>query len=254
MKRIFPSEVDLDPIDFYDLIRVPHAGRPWLLLNMITSVDGSTHISGTSGGLGGPADQKVLSTLRSVADVILVGSGTVHAENYRAPQVPGDEAGRRRVERGQSPLPRLAVVSGSGKLNPEIPMFDKNETRSMRPLIYTSENGERKLLENFEDKAEIVTLDADLVDLSCVLKDLFGRGAQVVLAEGGPSLNHQLIEAQLVDELCLTISPLLVGGESSGIVNGPLLSNPNEFQLHGLATRDEFLFCQYLSKQDTTYS
>ena len=248
MKRIFPSEMNLDPIDFYDQIRTPHIDRPWLLLNMITSIDGSTHISGTSGGLGGPADQKVLGTLRSFADVILVGSGTVHAENYRTPHVPGGESGKRRIEREQGRLPRLAVVSGSGNLDPEIPMFDQDELEGAKPLIYTSENGNKNLPENFEEKAEVVTLGVEPVDLSFVLTDLFDRGAKVVLAEGGPSLNHQLIEAKLVDELCLTISPLLVGGKSSGIINGPLFSNPHQFQLNGLATEDKFLFCRYLSK------
>ena len=250
MKRIFPSEKNLDPIDFYDQIRISHTDRPWLLLNMITSIDGSTHISGTSGGLGGPADQKVLRTLRSFADVILVGSGTVHAENYKIPRVPENEAGKRRVERGQTPRPRLAVVSGSGNLDPKIPMFDQSEIEDVKPLIYTTKNGNENLSEDFESRAEIVASGASQVDLTCILKDLFDRGVSVVLAEGGPSLNHQLIEAQLVDELCLTISPLLIGGKNDGILTGPLLSHPNKFQLNGLATQDELLFCNYLLKQD----
>ena len=248
MKRIFPSETNLDPIDFYDQVRTPHVDRPWLLLNMITSIDGSTHISGTSGGLGGPADQRVLSTLRSFADVILVGSGTVHAENYRTPRVSGGESGKRRIEREQDPFPRIAVISGSGNLDPEIPMFDQDESKGPRPLIYTSEDGSVNLPESFEEKAEVATLGVGQVNLSFVLRDLFDRGAKVVLAEGGPSLNHQLVEAQLVDELCLTISPLLVGGESSSIINGPVFSDPHQFQLNGLATEDKFLFCRYLSK------
>ncbi len=254
MKRIFPSEKNLDPIDFYDRIRNSHTGRPWLLLNMITSIDGSTHISGTSGGLGGPADQEVLGTLRSFADVILVGSGTVRAENYNIPYIPGNEAGKRRVERGQSPRPRLAVVSGSGNLDPKIPMFDQNKIEDVKPLIYTTENGNGNLSTDFESRAEIVASNGSQVDLSFVLEDLFDRGVSVVLAEGGPSLNHQLIEAQLVDELCLTISPRLIGGESEGILNGPLLSHPHKFQLNGLATQDEFLFCSYLLKQDLNCS
>ena len=248
MKRIFPSEMNLDPIDFYDQVRTPHVDRPWLLLNMITSIDGSTHISGTSGGLGGPADQRVLGTLRSFADVILVGSGTVHAENYRTPHAPDGESGKRRIERKQDQHPRLAVLSGSGNLDSGIPMFDQDESKSAKPLIYTSENGNENLSENFQEKAEVVTLGVGPVDLSFVLRDLFDRGAKVVLAEGGPSLNHQLVEAQLVDELCLTISPLLVGGESSSIINGPVFSDPHQFQLNGLATEDRFLFCRYLSK------
>lgn len=248
MKRIFPSEMNLDPIDFYDQVRTPHVDRPWLLLNMITSIDGSTHISGTSGGLGGPADQRVLGTLRSFADVILVGSGTVQAENYRTPHAPDGESGKRRIERKQDQHPRLAVLSGSGNLDSGIPMFDQDESKGAKPLIYTSENGNENLSENFQEKAEVVTLGVGPVDLSFVLRDLFDRGAKVVLAEGGPSLNHQLVEAQLVDELCLTISPLLVGGESSSIINGPVFSDPHQFQLNGLATEDKFLFCRYLSK------
>ena len=240
--------MNLDPIDFYDQVRTPHVDRPWLLLNMITSIDGSTHISGTSGGLGGPADQRVLGTLRSFADVILVGSGTVQAENYRTPHAPDGESGKRRIERKQDQHPRLAVLSGSGNLDSGIPMFDQDESKGAKPLIYTSENGNENLSENFQEKAEVVTLGVGPVDLSFVLRDLFDRGAKVVLAEGGPSLNHQLVEAQLVDELCLTISPLLVGGESSSIINGPVFSDPHQFQLNGLATEDRFLFCRYLSK------
>ena len=134
----------------------------------------------------------------------------MHAENYRTPHAPDGESGKRRIERKQDQHPRLAVLSGSGNLDSGIPMFDQDESKGAKPLIYTSENGNENLSENFQEKAEVVTLGVGPVDLSFVLRDLFDRGAKVVLAEGGPSLNHQLVEAQLVDELCLTISPLLV--------------------------------------------
>jgi len=248
MKQIFPSEKTLEPIDFYDRRRVSHTDRPWLILNMIASIDGATHISGTSGGLGGPADQKVLATLRSFADVILVGSGTVRAENYGVPGIPSNESGRRRSEREQSVRPRLAVVSGSGNLDPSIPMFDIDQEEGSVPLIYTTKAGAENLFENFESRAEIVVFDSEQVDMTRVLEDLHGREVSVVLGEGGPSLNHQLTEAQLVDELCLTISPIVTGGTGTGIASGPVLSNPNRFHLAGLATQDEFLFCNYLAE------
>mgnify|MGYP001289884346 FL=1 len=93
-----------------------------------------------------------------------------------------------------------------------------------------------------------MVFDSEQVDMTRVLEDLHGREISVVLGEGGPSLNHQLTEAQLVDELCLTISPIVTGGTGTGIASGPVLSNPNRFHLAGLATQDEFLFCNYLAE------
>ena len=134
------------------------------------------------------------------------------------------------------------LVSCSDQQNPD------NQKEESVPLIYTTKEGAENLFENFENQAEIVVFDSDQVDMTHVLEDLHKRGASVVLGEGGPSLNHQLTEAQLVDELCLTISPILIGGTDNGIASGPVLSNPNKFQLAGLATQDGFLFCNYLAE------
>ena len=104
MRRLCPEPTEgIEPLDAYaDL--PPAEGRPAVRLNMIASLDGATAVDGTSGALGGPADRRVYLALRALADVVLVAAGTVRAEGYGPPSLPGDLAAARR-RAGRNPAP-----------------------------------------------------------------------------------------------------------------------------------------------------
>ena len=217
-----------------------HDDRPWLLVNMVASLDGATAVTGRSGPLGGPGDRLVFGALRAIADIVLVAAGTVRAENYGPPRLPED-AIEARLERGQSPRPRLAVVTASGDLGADATFFDDDPV----PLIITSAQAEGIVSARLSGRAEVVTVGSDRVDFAAALTELGRRGARIVLCEGGPSLNGQLIADDLVDEVNLTIAPLIVGGSSARIVQGATPVDPTRFALERVFEEDGTLFTRY---------
>lgn len=223
MRQLWPerrAKVDLD--ELYGADRPTPGGRPWLALNMVTSVDGATAVEGASAGLSGPVDRTIFHLLRSFADVVLVGAGTVRVEGYGPPSLP-EETQHERVARGQSANPRVAVVSGSLDLDFSSRLFTGAEEK---PVLITSEAlpaGRRAAAGN---RARVLTCGEHDVDLVRALHELGELSARFVLCEGGPTLNGHLIEAGLVDEICSTVSPLLVGGESSRMSTGSAAADP----------------------------
>jgi riboflavin biosynthesis pyrimidine reductase len=194
--------------------RQRHDGRPWLLVNMISSVDGASALEGRSGGLGGEGDRAVFSVLRSTADVILVGASTVRSEGYGPPKKTGQ---------------RIAVVTRSARLD-------------WSSALFTSGAGVAVVPEDVEPPpVPAIRAGTGGVDLDAALRQL---DVPVVLAEGGPSLNGQLLAAGVVDELCLTIAPRLVGGGARRIFAGP--EAVTDLELVHLLEEDGFLFCRYL--------
>ncbi|HEY6533511.1 MAG TPA: pyrimidine reductase family protein [Acidimicrobiales bacterium] len=240
MRQIFPSPVtDIDPVEAYDEPRPPE-GRPWVVTDMVASVDGGTAVAGRSGGLGGPGDKAVFRALRSIADVILVGAGTARAENYRAVVV-DDAARQRRTARGQRPVPRLALVSGRLDLDPTSPMFtDAAEA----PLVFTTAAAAQRS-DAFTDVAEVVAAGDDAVELPVVMAQLHERAVGIVLVEGGPTLNGQLVAAGFVDEWCLSVAPMLLAGKSARVAHGPDPAAPIGLELHRLLEEDGYLFATY---------
>lgn len=188
--------------------------RDWVRANMVSSADGAATIAGRVGDLTGSVDQQVLTTLRMMADVVLVGAGTVRAEGYGPIEVDDDWARYRRAE-GLDPVPPLAVVSNSGDLDTSAPLFSEAE---VGPILVVPENCPR--LEELRAHGEVVIAGRDTVDLTAALAALRERGLRRVLCEGGPTLLGDLITAGLLDELCLAISPTLVG-ETSQIAPRP---------------------------------
>lgn len=243
MRQIFPAPVDdVDPVEVYaGDRREALEGRPWLLLNMISSVDGAVAVDGLSGGLGGPADQRVFGALRAVPDVILVASGTVIAENYRRPQTP-ERSRKMRLERGQSAIPRLAIVTNSLDIDAGHRVFDPEA----RPLVITRATAPAERQRRVGRAADIVHAGQDAVDLEIALRLLFDDGARVVLAEGGPTLNGSLVANDLVDEMCLSMSPMLVGGEGPRIVRGGSSDSPRRLRLDRILEEDGLTFHRYL--------
>jgi|TARA_B100001105_G_scaffold135688_1_gene108663 riboflavin-specific deaminase-like protein len=219
------------------------------MLNMVASVDGATTVAGLSGRLGGTGDRQVFRTLRGLADMILVGAGTVRAEGYRPPLTPDDSLAVARTTAGQQARPRLVVVSASLDLDPTAPLFTERRPEDPPPLIATVRSAPAERRDALAEVSDLIDLGGTRVDLTGLLATLGDIGARTVLCEGGPDLNHQLLAAGLVDELCLTISPKLVGGAGTtgpGLLAGGAFAVPSGLRLDQVLTHDDFLFCRYL--------
>jgi riboflavin biosynthesis pyrimidine reductase len=216
------------------------SGRPWVLINMVASVDGATTVGRRSSGLGDDDDLAMFKALRAVPDVILVGAGTARAEDYGPVRLDPARVERRRAL-GRDDLPRLAVVTGRLDLDPKARLFSRPETP---PMIITGPAANPDRLKSLEAVAELVVL-ADL-SVEAVIGHL-GQ-AEVILCEGGPSLNSQLAAAALIDEVNLTIAPVMVGGVSKRIVEGVAVDPPLDMSLDRILAGDGSLFFRYLSR------
>jgi len=224
MRQLLPVEVDpVDPADVY-ADRPVADGRPSVRLNMISSVDGATTVDGVSAGLGGLGDKRVFAVLRSLADVVLVGAGTMRAEHYGPAAVP------------------IAVVTRTAQLDWQSPFFADAKAR---PLVVTVDDAPAENLEHAAKVADVVLAGTGGVDMRRAVVELGTRGFQHVLAEGGPSLNDQMARAGMLDELCLTFSPKLVAGDGKRILAGPLLPTPTVLELRSLLEDDGYLFLRY---------
>jgi riboflavin biosynthesis pyrimidine reductase len=208
-------------------------------VNMIASADGGTALGGTSGSLGGPADRLVFTTLRSFADVILVGAGTMRAERY-GPARLDPEHREQRVARGQSPVPPIAVISQAVHFDWSSPFFTMADPK---PLVVTAATSKGRVPP--DAPADVVLAGSERVDIGTALEELVSRGYQKVLVEGGPTINGDLAARDAIDELCLTVAPTLVGGTSSRIVHGTDDDPVLRFQVATIVTADGYLFLRY---------
>lgn len=217
-------------------------GRPWVTVNFVTSIDGATTVGGKSSPLGDDDDLAMFQAIRSLPDVILVGAGTVRAEDYRPVALDEDRRAIRR-ERGQTDDPILAIVTGSLGIDPEARVFGDADHK---PLILTSTTVDPGRLVNIGDSAEI----AFLVELTpAAILDQLGA-AGVVLLEGGPTLTGQFVAAGLVDEMCLTVSPQLVAGDSKRVAVGAEASPPLGMRLDRAHMGEHSLFLRYLRAEE----
>ncbi|MGE0307703.1 MAG: dihydrofolate reductase family protein [Acidimicrobiia bacterium] len=199
-------------------------GRPWIVSSIITTIDGAVALNGTSGALGSDGDRAVFSALRSMADVVLVGAGTVTAERYRPPRRPDQ---------------RIAVVTRRADVSGYRELMD-----SGRAVLVTT-------MSSPESGYESIRAGVDEVDLTEAVRLLSERyGARWIGCEGGPSLNAAMIEADLVDEYCWTIAPMLLGhGEpasASTNVAATAHMTGRSMRLAHLAEQDGYLFARYL--------
>jgi riboflavin biosynthesis pyrimidine reductase len=217
--------------------------RPWLLTNMISSVDGAATVEGRSGALGGPADQAMFKALRGVADVVLVGAGTVRAERYGPPKL-DEPTVARRIDAGRDPLPRIAMVSGSLDIDPDLPVF---EDPALRPLVITHAQHDQARRTVLEEVADVWEIGEDTVDVTKVMGAFAAAGAGVVLCEGGPSLLGQLHVADLVDEWCVTLGPVAAAGAARRIAT-TATPEVRQLTLDRLWEDDGLLFLRYLRR------
>jgi riboflavin biosynthesis pyrimidine reductase len=224
--------------------------RPYVLLNMVSSADGHAKLDGRSAPLSGPADRALFHGLRSAVDAVIAGAGTVRAERYG--RIVPDAARRRlRVERGQSEEPLACIVSGRLDLDAaEIPLL---ADPAARVAILTPSAASLP-----QSAAEVHYIRAERdgrLDLPAALAELRERFAvRTLLCEGGPHLNGQLLAAGLVDELFLSLAPLLAGSDFDGnpahpeaprILAGGEAAPPVEMELLSVLEHDSHLFLRY---------
>ena len=217
----------------------------WVRGNMIASLDGGATDDGKAGGLAGRGDRAVFSLMRDAADVILVGAATVRIENYSGAQLPV-AARQARQRRGQAEVPPIAVVTRSGDLDPGALLFTRTE---VPPLILTSARTVEDTRQRLAAVAEVIdasAADPNSADPAVVLEVLAERGLFRVLTEGGPLFLGSLIENGLMDELCLTVAPILVGGASKRIVTGLGHVHTKMRRAHLLADDDGYLYTRYV--------
>jgi riboflavin biosynthesis pyrimidine reductase len=196
------------------------AKRPFVFVNMVSTIDGRAQVRGRTGELGEEADLEMLLELRALADAVLIGTGTLRVEGYA--RLVGAEVRRaRREAAGLSADPTAVLLSRGLDLPWDAGLFAAPE---QPVLVYTSASAEGEVPETAAP-VEVVRLpDATP---TAVLADLRDRGVAALLSEGGPTLNSALLGAGLVDELFLTIAPVLTGEpEAIRIVEGDPLPAP----------------------------
>ena len=236
---------DADPLELYAAdARPAPPDRPWVLVNMIATADGATAVNGVSGPLGGAPDKRVFGAVRAVPDVILVAAGTVRAEHYGPPR-PSDAVRAMRVARGQRGAPRLAIVTSALDLDLSGRVFTEAEPDA-RPIVVTTRAAPADRVQAAGEVADVIEAGAERVAVARALDALHTSGARVVLCEGGPSLVGQLVAAELVDELCLTVSPLLASGDSPRVAHGLTPDAPTRMRLDRVLEEDSLVFCRYV--------
>ena len=238
LHRVHPDPEPVDLLDLYlsDDRSVPD--RPWVMANMISSIDGATAIDGRSTGLGEEDDPQVFWAIRAVPDVVLVGAGTVTAEDYQ-PVVLDSERRERRAALGKAEVPTLAIVSGRLSVDPEARVFSDPKHK---PLIITGTQADPAKLVTIGDAADIAFLQS--LDPASILHHL--GAARIVLLEGGPTLNAQFAAAGLIDELNLTLRSAVAAGDSKRITNGEAVKPLLEMDVDRVLQGDRALFIRYV--------
>lgn len=240
MRRLLPlpsaASIDLDEAYWVDA-----PGHQHVRAVMIASADGAAQAGGRAGGLAGPGDVTLFGLLRRHADVLLAGAGTVRAEGYGGHRLGAPDRAWRR-HRGLCEIPPVAVVTRTGALDPNGPLFTDTQTR---PLVLTCRAAPADRIAALAERADILVLGEEAVDLAAALDALAERGLRRVSCEGGPTLLAQVLSAGRLDELSLTLSPLLVAGPALRITQGPVVEPPTGLELTQVLEEDGFLFLRY---------
>lgn len=244
MRALLPEPAD--GVDVAAAYAYP-TDRPWLRANMVSSIDGAVVVDGRSGGLSSPADKAVFAVLRNLCDAVLVGAGTARAEGYRAVTASEARVAWRR-ERGLRDVPPIVVVSRSLELAPTGPLFVGALART---VVVTTPAAARERGAAYAGVADLVVApgphgDDDTVDLAAAVDALYERGLRHLLCEGGPGLLAQVAAAGRLDELCLTVSPLLTAGRAGRILAGPPLEPALGLRLAGLLEETGSLFTRWV--------
>ncbi|HEV7494576.1 RibD family protein [Baekduia sp.] len=215
--------------------------RPRVVADMVATVDGRAAVQGRSVALGHPADRALLRELRTAADAILVGSGTLAAERYA--NLLDDEQRARRVADGRPPHPLVVTLSRelTLPLALDVPLFDEPGV----PIVVFTYAGEDVAAPVLGAELEVVRLPAEVPLLASALVALGARGVRSVLCEGGPTLLARLVLEGGLDDLLLTVSPLLAAGDAPTILDGAPFAEPARLALRDVHRADDHVFLHY---------
>lgn len=249
IERIFPDASLLSAAALeHELLAPPpegsRTGRPWVSFNFISSIDGAATVDGLSGKLGNAWDLRVFSLMRQTADVVLVGAQTVRAEGYGG-ELLSKAAQKWRADNWLSGHPPLAIVSGSLNLDPGLDVFTQ---APVRPLVLTLESAPQERKDALSRVADVVMVGGESLDPGLVISELAARGLHKIHSEGGPTLLGTFAAAGKVDELSLTVSPVLVGGSAGRIArnSGSHAAVASGMTLTRILKAESMLFLRYV--------
>jgi riboflavin biosynthesis pyrimidine reductase len=245
MRQLLPAPVDdVDPFAVYAAdTRTSNGDRPWLLANMIESIDGATHVNGLSGELGSAADRQTFQAIRAVADVILVAAGTARSEHYH-PITSTPAVAQARAARGQTDRPRLAILTRHIDLDLDGELF----TAPQPPIVLTTELAPEGRVRHAEARTDVIRFGGGRVEVVDALRALGEMGAEVVLSEGGPTLIGQLATDDLLDEMCVSVSPMVVGGDAARVTD-VATTMTRRFELARVLEEDGMLLLRYVRRR-----
>lgn len=241
MRQLLPAPGS-DDVDLDDLYWITDVGRQQVRGVMVASADGAAQADGRAHGLSGPADTRLFAVLRGQADAILVGRTTVRVEGYAGEQ-PSRERLLWRRARSLSEAPPIAVVTNTCDLDPASGLFTHTVAK---PIVITHRRAPAHRVAALAEVADLIVAGEHQVDLPAALNALAERGLRRVSCEGGPRLLAHVAAADRLDELSLTLSPLLMGDSALRILNGPLLTPLTRLSLALVLEDDSFLFLRYL--------
>jgi riboflavin biosynthesis pyrimidine reductase len=235
-----PHADDTEPVDLPGLYAVPApppGRRVFLRTNFIATLDGAAQgPDGRSGSLNNATDRALFALQRALTDVILVGAGTVRDEGYGPAAVAPDHLAARLAGGHDQQPPPIAVVSASLDLGEAI-------LADPRTIVVTTGRAPAARRAALAERVDVAVCGDDELDLSAVLDALADRGHRSVLCEGGPTLVGRLTAAGLVDEVCLTIAPLLLGGDAARMLRTPALDPMPRWRPASLVIDDDgYLF------------
>ncbi len=232
-----------DPLEPYARVtRSRPDGRCWVMAHMVGGLDGSAAIGGRVGELSTAPDAELFRLMRALADVVLVGAQTARSEHYGAVRLPPERAAARAAA-GQPATPPLAVVTRSLELDWSARAF-AGAPPDARTLVITCASADPQRLEQARQVADVIVAGHDRVDPGLALRRLTERGYRVVLCEGGPTWLGELVAEDLVDELCLTLAPLM-GGDPLPVAISPPGAPLARFALRHVLRGGDTLFLRY---------
>ncbi len=247
MQRLYPiPAADLEPTAIYDDLwrdlPEPPEDRPYVLLNMVTSVDGKAAIGGSASPIGSDVDHRLMRSIRASVDAVMNGGGTLRKERID-PRV-GAAWSTRRMARGASPEPLAIILTSSG----DIPLDRRFFTYPGVPrLVICGAATSTERREALATHATLLIAPTARPEVAWALRQLrTTHGVRHLLVEGGPTVNGELIAAGLVDELCWTLAPKIIGsGESLPLVAGPPLPATARLSLRSAYLHEDEFFLRY---------
>jgi riboflavin biosynthesis pyrimidine reductase len=247
LRVLRPGPEVADPLQPYAQVdRGRPDGAPWVIGHMVGGLDGSAAVGGRVAPLSTAPDADLFQLMRALADVVLVGAETVRREGYGPVRLPAGRVAARRAA-GRTDVPPLAVVTRSLRLDWSAPIFQAAD--APRPLVITCTAADPARMARAREVADVIVAGTDRVDPHQALAQLAALGYRVVLCEGGPTWLGELVAAGRLDELCLTISPLM-GGDPLPVSIAPPGAPLARFALRHVLAGGDTLFLRYEFRPD----